>query len=65
MAFTGKFVYMANHFILLQLNPFGLRADREGLWFEHSVSQLQVCFSAAGAKMFPDPCYLRSEDGVV
>ena len=30
MAFTGKFVYMAHHFILLQLNPFDLRADRKG-----------------------------------
>ena len=38
MAFTGKFVYMADHFILLRLNPLGLRADREGWWFEHSVS---------------------------
>ena len=38
MAFTGKFVYMANHFILLWLNPFDLRVDREGWWFEHSVS---------------------------
>ena len=25
-------------FILLRLNPFGLRVDREGWWFEHSVS---------------------------
>ena len=29
MAFTGKFVYIAHHFILLQLNPFDLRVDRE------------------------------------
>ena len=36
MAFSGKFLYMAHHFILLQLNPFELRVDREGLWFEHS-----------------------------
>ena len=36
MTSTGKFVYMAHHFILLWLNPFGLRADREGRWFEHS-----------------------------
>ena len=36
MASTGKFVYMAHHFIML--NPFGLRVDREGWWFEHSVS---------------------------
>ena len=25
-----KFVYMAHHFIMLWVNPFGLRADREG-----------------------------------
>ena len=30
VVFTGKFVYMAYHFILLQLNPFDLRVDREG-----------------------------------
>ena len=47
---TGKFVYMAHHFILLRLNPFGLRVDREGWWFEHSMSQLRVCLSAEGAK---------------
>ena len=32
------FVYTGHHFILLRLNPFGLWADREGWWFEHSVS---------------------------
>ena len=50
MTSTGKFVYMAHHFILLRLNPFGLRVNREGWWFEHSMSQLQVCLSAEGAK---------------
>ena len=30
MTFTGKFVYMAHHFILLRLNPFDLKVDREG-----------------------------------
>ena len=39
--------------------------DREGWWFEHSVLQLWVCSSAEGAKMFPGPGYLRSEDGIV
>ena len=29
--YTDKFVYMAHHFIMLRLNPFGLRADREAL----------------------------------
>ena len=38
MTFAGKFVYMAHHFILLRLNPFEFRVDREGWWFEHSVS---------------------------
>ena len=36
MAFAGKCVYMAQHFILLRLNPFELKVDREGWWFEHS-----------------------------
>ena len=38
MTSTGKFVYIAHHFILLRLSPFGLRVDREGWWFEHSMS---------------------------
>ena len=38
MTSTFKFVYMAHNFILLQLNPFGLGVDREGWWFEHSMS---------------------------
>ena len=50
MAFTGKFVYMAHHFILVRLNPFDLRVDREGWWCEHSVSQLRVSLSAEDAK---------------
>ena len=44
------FSYMAHHFILLPLNPFGLKVNREGWWFEHSMSWLQVCLSAEGAK---------------
>ena len=31
-------VYIGHHFILLRLNPFVLWVDREGWWFEHSVS---------------------------
>ena len=38
MTVTGKFVYMAHHFIMLQLNPFCLSVDREGGWFDHSIS---------------------------
>ena len=43
MTSTGKFVYMAHHFILLRLSAFGLGVDKEGWWFEHRVSQLPVC----------------------
>ena len=44
MAFTGKFVYIAHHFIVLRLSPFVLRkrwyemVDRKRWWFEHFVS---------------------------
>ena len=38
MAFTDIFVYVTHHFILLDLNSFNLRFDREVWWFEHSVS---------------------------
>ena len=50
MTSTGKFVFMAHHFILLWLNPFGLRVDREGLWFEHSMPSLRFGCSGEGAK---------------
>ena len=36
--FTGQFVYMAHHFLLLRINPFDLKVDEKGCWFEHSVS---------------------------
>ena len=49
MAFTGKYVYMAHHFILLWLNHFGLRVDREKWWFEHSM-WFQACLTAEGAE---------------
>ena len=62
---AGKFVYMAHHFIVLRLNPFVLRVDREGWEFEKSVSYLQVCLSAEGAEKYPGPGYLHSKDGVV
>ena len=59
MTTTGIFVYMAHHFILLRLNPFGHRVDREGWRFEHSMSLLQVFLSAEGAKnvswLWPSP----------
>ena len=50
MTFTDKFVYMAHHFILLRLNPFGLRVDSEESWFEHSMSWFRVWLSAEGAE---------------
>ena len=50
MTFTGKFVYMTRDFILRRLNPFGLRVDREGWWFEDCLLWLWVFLSAEGAK---------------
>ena len=44
-----------HRYILLRLNPFGLSVDREGWWFEHSMSQLRVCLSAEGAKNVSQP----------
>ena len=55
MTCLAKFLYMANHFILLRLNPFGLRIDSEGWWFERSMSYLRVCLSAEGAKKVVRP----------
>ena len=50
ITFTVKFVYMAYHFMLLRLNPFGFRVDRKRWWFEHSMSWSRVCLSGEGAK---------------
>ena len=50
MAFTGKFVYMAHHFILLPLNPFKIRVDRERWWYLHPVSQSRVFLAVDSAK---------------
>ena len=38
MTFIDMFVYMAYHVIMRRLNPFGLRVDSEGLWFDGSMS---------------------------
>ena len=62
MALNSKLVYMAYHFTLLRLILFDLQVDREGWEFEHSVSYLQVCLSADGAKKFPGPGHLRIKD---
>ena len=37
MIFTGKFVYIAHHFIFLKLSSFGLRVDRQERQFELSM----------------------------
>ena len=37
MISTRKFVYMAHDFVFRRPNPFGLRVDSEGWWFEHSM----------------------------
>ena len=60
-AFTAKFVYVyvAHYFILLRLNPFDLSVDRQGWWFEHSVSQLGFDYQQRVLNMFPGPGYLR------
>ena len=47
---TNSCLCMPHHFILLRLNPFDLRVDREGWWFEDFVSQLWVYLSVGGAK---------------
>ena len=65
MTLNGKLVYMAYHIFLLRLNPFELCVDSEGWEFEHSVSYLPVSLSPEGAKKFPGPDYIRSNDGVV
>ena len=48
MAFTGKFVYMAYHFIVLRLNSFVLRVDSERWEFEKSVSFLAFLLVSRG-----------------
>ena len=50
MTSTGKFVCMAHRFMLLWLNPFGLRVEKEGCWFEHSMSKMLIFWSAESAK---------------
>ena len=55
MTSSGKFVYMVHYFILLRLTLSGLGVDREGWWFDHSVSQLPVCLLAEGTKNVSGP----------
>ena len=64
VAVTRKSVYMAHYFILLRLNPFYFRVDREGWWFEQCHSCGFACQQRV-LKTYPGPGYLRSKDGVV
>ena len=59
------FAYMAHHFILLRLSPFGLRFDREGWWFEHLRYSCSFGCRQKVLETFPGPGYPHSEDGVV
>ena len=64
--YTGKFIYMTHFFILLQVNSFDLKVDREGFWFEHSVLQLWVSLSSEVAlNCFIALGFLCSKDGVI
>ena len=65
---------MAHHFILLRLNPFDLRVDKEGWWFEHScvivagllyiyiyiyLSKDEISLLAKGRKFIPTPKHIN------
>ena len=65
MAFTGKPVYMAHHFILQRLNLLDLRVDRERWWFEHLRHSCGFACQQRVLKMFSGPGYLHSEEGVL
>ena len=67
MSLTGKFIYIAHHLILVQLNPFDLSLGLIGrhgglsiLWHSCRI----VCHQRV-LKTFPGPGYLQSKDGVV
>ena len=54
IAFTGKFVYIAHHFILLHFSRFDLSVITDGRWFDHSVSLCHNSkFYYQGTKTFP------------
>ena len=48
MAFTGKFVYMAHHVILLRLNPFRLRVDGHSVSWLSTLSTLSTLCHGCG-----------------
>ena len=62
---------MAHHSILLRLNSFDLRVDRGWGDGRRDGGLSTLCHSCVFAcqqkvlETFPDPGYLRSEDGVV
>ena len=65
MALTGKYVYMAHHFILLLLNPFTLMLiETNGDLSTLCHSCLFTCQQGV-LKLFPGPVYFCSKDGVV
>ena len=66
MAFTGKFVYVAHHLILLRFIPFGIGVARSGWYVEYSLLWLCIWLSTGGAKKtFRGSRYFHSKEGVV
>ena len=69
--FLVSYIYMAHHSILLRLNSFDLRVDRGWGDGRRDGGLSTLCHSCVFAcqqkvlETFPDPGYLRSEDGVV
>ena len=65
LAFNGKFVSIAHQFILLRLNPYGVKLDRwDGILSTPCHSGGFACQQRV-LKMFPVLGYLSSKDGVV
>ena len=65
MTSTGKFVYMAQHFIFLRLNPFGFRFERGDGGLSTLSHSCGLACQKRVLKSFPGPGYLHSNDGVV
>ena len=67
MSITGKFVDMAHHFILLQLNPFdfSLRLISRDGGLTTLCHSCRFFRQQSVLKTVPDLGYLHSKDGVV
>ena len=65
MTLTGKLAYMAHHFILLRLNPFGLGVNRRDGGYSALCHSCWFDCRQRVLKTFPDSGYLCSDDGVV